>query len=138
MNIVDSVQKYVEIPSGEFEAQPEYGVPDPDIKTVLGYGFNIVSIIIFIIGLIVLLNKKVSKKTKIIVSIVLALILVFAIILGGLEGLKTYLIVTAITFIIWLLAVLINKLSIKAKKILLIVLIAIAVIGFILLKIFFF
>lgn len=64
--------------------QAKYGVYNPNIKVepvesiwekILGVGKFIVPVVLFIVGLVVVLNKNINKKVRITLAIILALLL---------------------------------------------------------------
>ena len=67
----------------DIEQPTVYGpAPEPSISTITG-GLSIVaSILLFIIGLIVILNKNIKKKVKVITVIILSIIIIALLLLA--------------------------------------------------------
>ncbi|MDD7023224.1 MAG: hypothetical protein PUI29_11755 [Aeromonadales bacterium] len=70
-----------------FAIEPKYGVSTPDLELermrgkISSVGKFIIPIISFVIGLFVVFNKKINKKTKVIIVSVLAILVIFGYIL---------------------------------------------------------
>ncbi len=77
-NIIDIPAKY-----GVFEpVEPKYGILEPTISEKLArIGKFAIPVILFFIGLFVILNKKITKKTKAIVVSILVILAIFGYVL---------------------------------------------------------
>lgn len=80
-NTLESLESKETVNNTIVQDQVVYGPPPSNMKKNLGLFSIITSILLFIIGIVVILNKKISKNAKIIVSTIIVLAIVILILL---------------------------------------------------------